>query len=132
MTPDDEALLAAMDALDEALDGQDAEAVAALFTDDPAATFWRSATSEEALGRDNIRALLGSSGSSGTFRLTYHDRRVPTHGDVAWVNASGSATWERTGRDTQTPYRLTAIFVRDDGAWRWHTYHGSEPSPDET
>ena len=121
-----------MDALDEALDGQDPEAVTALFTDDPAATFWGSATSEEALGRDDIRTLLGSSGSSGTFRLTYHDRRVTTRGDVAWVNASGSATWERTGHDTlRMPYRLTAIFVRDGGAWRWHTHHGSEPSPDE-
>lgn len=132
MTPDEEAVFAAMDALDEALRRQDPEAVTALFTDDPAATFWGSATSEEALGRDDIRTLLGSSGSSGTFRLTYHDRRVTTHGDVAWVNASGSATWERTGHDTlQMPYRLTAIFVRDGSAWRWHTHHGSEPKPDE-
>jgi uncharacterized protein (TIGR02246 family) len=132
VTPDEEAVLAAMDALDAALDRQDPDAVAALFIDDPAATFWGSAVSEEALGRDDIRTLLGPSGSSETFRLTYHDRRVTTNGDVAWVNASGTATWERTGHDTlQMPYRLTAIFVRDGGAWRWHTHHGSEPSPDE-
>jgi hypothetical protein len=25
------------------------------------------------------------------------------------------------------PYRVTAVFVRRDGRWLWHTYSGSEP-----
>ena len=121
-----------MDALDEALDRQDPAAVAALFTDDRSVTFWGSAISEEAIGRAAIRALFTSVGSWGTFSLTYGDRRVTSRGDVAWVNASGSAKWERAGHDTlHLPYRLTAIFVREGDVWRWHTHHGSEPSPDE-
>lgn len=132
MTQAEEAVLAAMDALDEALDRHDPAAVAALFTDDRAVTFWGSALSEEAIGRDAISALFASAGSSGTFSLSYHDRRVTIRGDVAWVNASGSATWERTGRETvHLPYRLTTIFVREGDVWRWHTHHGSEPSPDD-
>jgi ketosteroid isomerase-like protein len=129
MTPDERAVLAAMDALDETLDRHDADAFAAMFVDDPAATFWGSAVAEEAVGRDRIRALLASAEGSGTFTLSYGDRRVTILGDVAWVNASGEATWERPGLDTQRmPYRLTAILVRDGEVWRWHTHHGSEPS----
>jgi uncharacterized protein (TIGR02246 family) len=132
VTPNGAAVLAAMDALDTALDRHDPDAVAAMFIDDHAVTFWGSAISEEAVGREGIRALLTSAGSSGTFSLTYDDRRVTIRGDVAWVNASGTATWERAGHDTiQMPYRLTAIFVREEDVWRWHTHHGSEPSPDE-
>jgi hypothetical protein len=26
-------------------------------------------------------------------------------------------------------YRITALLVRRDGAWRWHTFNGSEPDP---
>lgn len=122
-----------MDALDAALNRKDPEAFAALFVEDPAATFWGSAVSEEAIGRGDIRPLLAAAQSPGTFTLAYDDRRVTIRGDVAWVNASGGATWERPGHDTlQMPYRLTAIFVRDGDAWLWHTHHGSEPSPDET
>jgi hypothetical protein len=27
-----------------------------------------------------------------------------------------------------SPYRLTAVLVRRDGEWRWHTFNGSEPN----
>ena len=129
MNPDEAAVIAAMEALDEALDRHDPEAAAALFTDAPGVTFWGSAISEEALSCADIRGLLASAkGSSGTFTLTYHDRRVSIHDDVAWVNASGRATWERPGLETvRMPYRLTAILVKDGGVWRWHTHHGSSP-----
>jgi uncharacterized protein (TIGR02246 family) len=132
MVSDEAAVLEAMDALDAALDRRDPDAMAASFTDDPAITFWGSAISEEAIGREAIRMLVASAESSGTFTLAYQDRRVTIRGDVAWVNASGHATWERPGHDTlQMPYRLTAIFVKEGDVWRWHTHHGSEPSPDE-
>jgi ketosteroid isomerase-like protein len=129
MNPDEGAVLAAMDALDEALDRRDPEAVAALFSDVPGMTFWGSAMSEEALSHADIRRLLASAeASSGVFTLNYDDRRVTIRGDVAWVNASGRAKWERPGHDTvKMPYRLTAIFTKDGDVWRWHTHHGSSP-----
>jgi ketosteroid isomerase-like protein len=118
VSSDEAPILAVLDALDEALDRRDPGAVTALFVDDPAVTFW-GATSEEAIGPESIRTILGPllDGTPGTFTLAYHDRRVTIHGDLAWVNASGDATWERPGRDTmRMPYRLTAIFVRDGDA----------------
>jgi hypothetical protein len=49
-------------------------------------------------------------------------------GDVAWVNAVGTLRVESPGQEQRiAPYRITAVLVRRDGAWRWHTFSGSEP-----
>ena len=56
-------------------------------------------------------------------------RTVHGHQEVAWVNADGAVTGEAAGGPPRTtPYRLTAVFARRDGEWRWHTFNGSEPN----
>ncbi len=49
---------------------------------------------------------------------------MSTDGDVAWINANG--TLAVAGK--QSDYQITAVFVRRDGRWLWHTFNGSEPS----
>jgi len=49
-------------------------------------------------------------------------------GDAAWVSAVGELNYTPLDGPRQTgPYRLTAVFVRRDRRWLWHTYSGSEP-----
>jgi ketosteroid isomerase-like protein len=54
---------------------------------------------------------------------------VHVEGTAAWVNATGTVTLRGDAANDRTlPYRVTAVFVRRDGRWRWHTHHGSEPN----
>ena len=125
-----DAVLTAFEALDRASDGGgDADAIVHLFTDDAQVTFWGSAEPEEAVGPAGLRALADAIAQApGSFVVTWHERRVTVEGDVAWVNASGTAAWDPgTGVVKTLPYRATAVAVRRDGAWLWHTFNGSEP-----
>jgi ketosteroid isomerase-like protein len=59
----------------------------------------------------------------------WHQRHIHVEQDVAWVNADGEVTVARAGAAPRTtPYRLTAVLVRRQGTWRWHTFNGSEPN----
>ena len=95
MSNDEAALLAAFDALDTACEGTDVKAIIDLFIDDAGATFWGSALEEEGLGPAGVRDLAAFIASaSGSFRMDWHNRRVRVDGDVAWVNAVGTAEWD--------------------------------------
>jgi uncharacterized protein (TIGR02246 family) len=123
-------VLAVFDALFEALTvRRDAAAGTALFADDADIRMWGSEEPERALGRAAVAELhraLAESPATLTFELT--ERWVHVEGDVAWVSAAGPVRIERPGEaPATTSYRLTAILVRRDGAWRWHTFHGTEP-----
>ena len=49
-------------------------------------------------------------------------------GEAAWVSAIGHFSHTPAdGPPNSGPYRVTAVFVRRDGRWLWHTYSGSEP-----
>jgi hypothetical protein len=55
-------------------------------------------------------------------------RRVTVEGDAAWVSAIGDYRYAPPGEaPTGGPFRATAVFLRRDGRWLWHTYSGSEP-----
>jgi RimJ/RimL family protein N-acetyltransferase/ketosteroid isomerase-like protein len=115
------AALATFDALYELVTrARDGEAGGALFADDASVVMWGSEEDERAVGpaavRDMLRAIAAG---EAELAFRWHERRIQVDGDVAWINASG----ELGG----TPYRTTAVLVRRDGAWRWHTHSGSAP-----
>jgi uncharacterized protein (TIGR02246 family) len=127
--PDTE-ILAAFDAFFERLTvDRDPAAATALFADDD--DIWMSGSDlpELAIGSEAIAALHRNvAGRPFALTFKWDTRMVHSEGDVAWVNAGGSVLVEfETGESTTMHYRITAVLVRRDGAWRWHTFNGSEP-----
>ena len=115
--------------LDEAFAAKDVAAVVAGFTRDPDLTLWRSAEAEHAVGPDELEAFATwMAGLEGSFTIDYAEHRVTAEGPVAWVNASGTATWDDgSGAVKHMPHRVTAVFRLVDGTWRCHTRNGSQP-----
>lgn len=127
---DQAGVLAAFDELFDALvDRRDAAAGTRMFVADADAVMWGSEQEECATGHAEIAELhRGIAGSSGALAFRWHQRHAHVDRDVAWVNADGEVTVTRVGAAPRTtPYRLTAVLVRRQGRWRWHTFNGSEP-----
>ena len=120
---------AAFKALDKAFEDRDTEAVLAGFVDDPDLTLWRSSETEKAVGPAELRTFLTwIFALPGSFTIDYEEHHVRVEGDVAWINAAGTGTWDDgAGTTKQMPHRVTAVFRRVDGAWRCHTRNGSQP-----
>ena len=123
------AVLAAFAALyAAATEARDAQAIVELFDDDEGITFWGSDEPEQALGGREVRALAEAIVASPvSFHFDWRETRAQVAGDVAWVNAAGTLTLAGAA-DRTVPYRVTAVFVRRDGRWLWHTHNGSEPN----
>jgi ketosteroid isomerase-like protein len=132
MSAPEEHVLAALEALDRACGERDADAIVSLFVDDPDVTFWGSAQEEHAVGPGELRELANAiAASRGTFSVDWRERRACVRGDVAWINAAGTAHWaDGAGASLEMPYRMTGVLLRRAGAWKWHTFHGSEPQTD--
>jgi ketosteroid isomerase-like protein len=124
-----EGVWSAFVALDEAFAAGDVDAVVAAFTDDPDLTLWRSAEAEHAVGPVELRAFaVWMAALPGSFTIAYSDHRVTVVGDVAWINAEGTATWDDgAGTVKQMPHRVTAVFRLVGDRWRCHTRNGSQP-----
>jgi ketosteroid isomerase-like protein len=116
-------------ALDDAFARGDTDAVIAGFVADDDLTLWRSSQTERAVGPIELRGFLERiAGWSGAFTIAYDEHRVRVEGDVAWLNAEGTATWDDGKGDVkQMPHRVTAVFRRVDGGWLCHTRNGSQP-----
>jgi ketosteroid isomerase-like protein len=130
-TGDQADVLAAVDELFDALAGRrDANAGTRRFLDDPDTVMWGSEQDERGTGPAEIAALhRGIANFAGELSFRWHHRRAHVDHDVAWVNADGEVTVTPAGAAPRTsPYRLTAVLVRRDGEWRWHTFNGSEPN----
>ena len=122
-------VLAAFDGLFEALlERSDAEEAMGLFTDGDV-VFWGSGRAEQALGRRALAELFGQIAEIGdALTFDWGERQAHVRGDAAWVSAIGDYTYAPAGESPSGgPYRLTAVFVRRNGRWLWHTYSGSEP-----
>jgi uncharacterized protein (TIGR02246 family) len=126
---EDDAVWQAFLELDEAFAAGDVDGVMAGFTPDGDLTLWRSALEEHAVGPAELRAFVTRmAGLPGSFTIRYESHRVRVEGDVAWINAEGTATWDDgAGTVKEMPHRVTAVFRRVDGAWRCHTRNGSQP-----
>ncbi len=107
-----------------ATEDRDARAFGELWINDPSVTMWGSDFDERATGLEEIYALGEALASSQTL-LEFHWHEVDIHerGDVAWVNADG----QRDLDGDASPYRLTAVLLRGDDGWLWHTFNGSIP-----
>jgi uncharacterized protein (TIGR02246 family) len=128
---DREDVIAVFEAFDTALKRRDVDGIADLFADDPDVELWGSALPERAVGKLEIRGLLDrlfSALPESSVDRIFEEPRVHVSGDVAWVNAVGSARWESGGEQHASPYRVTAVLVRTDDGWRWHTHNGSQPT----
>jgi hypothetical protein len=127
MTAVETQVLAVFDELFVALtERHDASAATSLFVDEPEVVMWGSEEPEHAVGRAAIGALhAGIAASSETLVFRWHRRHVHVEHGAAWVNADGEVV---IGGEEPARVVLTAIFVRQDHAWRWHTFNGSEPN----
>ena len=116
-------------ALDDAFARGDVETVLAGFVTDPDLTLWRSSEVERAVGPEELRTFTAwMAGLPGSFTIDYDEHRVHVEGDVAWLNAAGTGTWDDgAGAVKQMPHRVTAVFRLVEGAWRCHTRNGSQP-----
>lgn len=104
---------------------QDVDAFAALWAENPSVTMWGSDNDERGSGPDAVRALGAAIvAAPHTLHFTWEERREHEVGDVAWVNARGTVAFA----GSVVPYRMTAVLVRRDGEWRWHTFNGSIPN----
>ena len=123
-------VLAAFDAMEHTLCRQrDGDAAWRLFVDEDDAVMWGSSPDEVAVGKAAIGELFASltGAVSAPFAFRWDFRHVRVEGEVAWVNAVGEWVDDSSGERETGPYRVTAVLLRRDGAWRWHTFTGSEP-----
>jgi ketosteroid isomerase-like protein len=108
-----------------ACDDRDAAAVHALWATDPDTVMWGSDEDERAHGPEEVKALLEAVvASPSELGFEWEEREQHVEGDVCWINARGTLYVNGEA----TPYRVTAVLVRRDGVWRWHTHSGSEPN----
>jgi hypothetical protein len=106
------------------LDDRDVNAFMDCWAGDADVTMWGSDLHERAVGREAIHALgTQIAGAQHILRYEWDETRIHDEGDTAWLNASGALYVD----DKRADYRLTAVFVRRDGRWRWHTFSGSIP-----
>jgi ketosteroid isomerase-like protein len=121
-----EAFEALLDALTQR---RDAEAAIAMYATDEDVAFWGSMVDEIAFGPEAVARILREITESPTqLTAAWEPHRTHVEGDVGWVNAVGELRVDNAGQETRViPYRITAVFVRRDGGWRWHTFSGSEP-----
>jgi hypothetical protein len=61
-------------------------------------------------------------------RWLWDNPAVSLAGDVAWLATECQLELTYPDRVERLPYRITAVFQRIAGQWRWRLYSGSEPS----
>ena len=111
---------------------RDAAAAAALFLDEPGISFSGSDLEEHATTRAGLLKILTLvAASPGSLRFHWSERQVHITGDTAWVNAAGSVAISGPDGQRTIPYRVTAVLLRRDGRWLWHTHAGSSPDGDQ-
>jgi uncharacterized protein (TIGR02246 family) len=129
---DEAEVLAAFDGVyAAACDARDIEALLRYFGSDEDISWWGSAASEQFAGSAGFRKFAEYiTQVPGQISFEWDERKVRIEGDVGWVNALGLASVLTDGASESAPYRVTMIFLRRDGRWLLHTYHGSIPSVD--
>jgi SnoaL-like domain len=86
-----------------------------------------SESGEMALGRTRVEDFFRRVyARSQPFRFDFPNRSWSVRGDVAWLIAEGTVV-EPSAAEAK-PYRLTAVFVVEDGAWKLALWSGSEPA----
>lgn len=131
MPSEKEAVLEALNALGAAFGRRDAAAFEDTCTND--FLFIGSTEGEEVSGRgDGTKAMfdaIACRSEGARFKLEWESVDVNVEGDLAFLAALGTATFETKYRTTSSRYRLTGILERSGEKWLWRVHHGSEPAP---
>jgi hypothetical protein len=123
----DQNLDTALDALIQALVDRDLARTLACLSSRPEPAVLGSEAGELALGRNGVEAFFRRIyARPQPFRFDFPSRSWSVHADVAWLTADGTVV-EPMAADGK-PYRLTAVFVVEDGAWKVALWSGSEPA----
>jgi uncharacterized protein (TIGR02246 family) len=113
-----------------ACDARDVTALLAYFAPDDDISWWGSGGSEQFAGPEGFRRFAEYiTHVQGQISFEWDERKARIEDDVAWVNALGLASVVTGSAKESIPYRVTMVFLRRDGRWLLHTYHGSEPQP---
>ena len=116
-----------LDALIEAVLDRDLDGTLICLSSEHEPAIVGSEAGEVALGRRGVEGFFRRIyARAEPFRFDFPERLWSVHGDVAWLTADGSVV-EPAAADGK-PYRLTAVFVVEDGAWRLALWSGSEPT----
>ena len=116
---------AAFDALLQAMSDQDLPRTMACLSTTHEPAILGSEAGESARGTDQVASFLRHLYEHrAPFQFAFPERRWTVHGTVAWMTADG--------RVDDLPYRLTALFVREDDSWKLALWSGAEPVPSRT
>ena len=115
-----------LDRLLSAIAANDLPATLACFTSGLDVEVVGSEKGEQARGREAVESFFRRVYTKPqAYRFLLPTRALTIHRDVAWMVADGSVT--EPGDTQSKPYRLTAVFVRDETGWRVALWSGSEP-----
>ena len=124
----EEGLDSALDSLIRAIVARDLSDTLACLSSGREPTVLGSEVGESAVGLATIGAFFSRIYERSTpFRFDFPERSWTVHGDVAWLAAEGTVV-EPAATDSKL-YRLTAVFVREEGAWKLALWSGAEPAP---
>ena len=117
---------AALDSLIWAIAVRDLSATLACLTAKHDPAVWGSEVGEAAVGLVGITAFFRRVyDRPAPFRFNFPERSWTVHEDVAWLTAEGSVV-EPSAEDAKG-YRLTAVFVHEQDAWKLALWSGAEP-----
>ncbi|MBV9101432.1 MAG: nuclear transport factor 2 family protein [Candidatus Dormibacteraeota bacterium] len=127
----DQNLDAVLDALIQALMDRDLAGTLACLSSRQEPAVIGSEANEVALGRDGVAGFFRRIyARPEPFRFDFPTRSWSVRGDVAWLTADGSVLEPAATEDKA--YRLTAVFVVEDGAWKLALWSGSEPADSDS
>lgn len=123
---DRQAILAKLDRLSELAFNRDPAIVDEVWS--PGLRWSGSSSGEFAEDREGLSALMeGLFDLPVRYSFDFARRDVDVKGDVAWLFAEGDVVETAVDSLVRKPYRLAAVFARDEGEWRWRLFCGSEP-----
>ena len=125
-------IMAKLQAFADAWERHDMEAALGLFGPDPDVVVIGSGLDERRLGRAELREQLGRDwAQSEAVSVTFGWHLVSASGPVAWVAADLIVHAKIAGKHGSFAGRLTAVFEKRRGHWKWMQSHFSLPAIDQ-
>lgn len=122
-----QAILTTLDRINDGFGTRNFELLSSAFSKSADTIFVGSESGKAAEGGDAVNSLLRRvCAASHAYSWSWDQYAVTIHGDVARVFAEGTEH-VRGSHVADNPYRLTAVFEKQDGEWLCVHYHGAEP-----
>jgi len=123
-----QAIFELMKRMSKGVENRNVDEILELFATSPDVVLIGSKEGKISRGTEEVRTLFeGIISSKVNTRLVWNSYTVNAKGDIAWLFALADLIHESTDRITRVPYRVTSLFIRFCGQWKWVQYHGSEP-----